>query len=51
MQVGEVSDLWLKLTTLTLFSAVMLGGRLIVHGVEQPDVQANACCETLPADL
>jgi hypothetical protein len=33
MQVGEVSNLWLKLITLTLFSDMMLGGRLIVRGV------------------
>jgi hypothetical protein len=52
MQVGGISNFWLKLTTLTLFSAVIYAGRLPNrHGVEQPDVQANASCETLSTDL
>jgi hypothetical protein len=52
MQVGEISNFWLKLTTLTLFSAVIYAGRLPNrHGVKQPDVQANESCGTLPKDL
>jgi hypothetical protein len=43
-----VSNFWLKLTaltlrvTLTLLYWPMLGGHLFVHGVQRPDVQANA---------
>lgn len=50
MQVGEVSNFWLKLTTLTLFSAVMLGGCLIVMELDNltyKQVQVAKPCQQI----